>query len=426
MQREPRAFEQPKRNIRELVDAQIPLERTPAADLLAFQVERNIDEARRERPDALPQVHALMTAFRMLDIPMYNRLSGQPWFGPKPYERVDTFEDMARRRSEIMSGIMKAARALEEDPTNKMQFENAWMYVTRNKRGDTAYRVYLSPNAEDVGEIFLDIAKSVPRDLGFQMKTFDDQAGSTELARNDKIILYGSEQEIDRLFETVRQVYARHQSAFHGRITPPGGLPTEMIGVGVARQSDQDSQTGKKTGTEVIAETVDARILSRGSATVKRRYIALRQNLSEVSNRDEGRFLCASMTKIAEKNKWHSHKKWPSEQERFSEDIRKEVNDAYARAVFRQTARALATETSISMRACKETMMEELKSVKLTPAQRMAFQNEETIGGMMMFGVDEKTLISKALQVTGLAMTLHEGISRGQTPGDAFRNFLKE
>lgn len=417
-------FEQRKRNIRELVDAPIPLERTPAADLIAFQVERNIEQAQRERPTAPLQVHALMTAERLLDVPMYNRLSGQPFFGPKPYERVDTFDAMKVRRHEVVSGIAHAHRVLQADPTNTIDHKNAWMALTRNDIGATAYRIYLSPDVGAVGDIFLDIAESVPRDLGFQMKTFDDRAGYAEIARVDKIIVYGSEEEIDRLFATVRYVYVRHANAFHERMFPPGGLPTEMPGVSVARQSQVAHGSEKKTGTQVLAEAMDTRMRDRGTTVAKQYFLQFRHKLHEVTRADEGRFLHGAMARMAAGVKWHAEKKWPSEAEQLPEDVRKGVSGAYARAMFRQTARALALGDRVSLKECKGTMMEELQSVPLTSAQRYAFQSAPTIGDMVMFGADEKDLVKTSIQMTGIALALHSGLRTGESAGDAFRHLL--
>lgn len=415
------------KNIRELVDVPIPLHETPAARLLALQVDRNVAHFRGEDPRVISQVIALRVAHRMLEIPMYNRISGQPFYGPKSYERVDTYEDAQRKQSGVIRAIHQVATELEADASNKMEFENAWMYVTRNRRGDTAYRIYLSPEVMHVAEIFRDLAMSVPRDLGFQMKTFDDQAGYAELARNDKIILYASDTSVDRLFQTVREVYARHQSAFSGRLFPPGGLPTEMSGVSVARQSKEKSQLGNKTGTEIVAQDLDERITERASALVRGRFEAYRDRLMEVSVNDEGRFLCATLVKLGEGNKWHTDRQWPGPEHAFSEEVRKQVGAAFGRAVYRSLAGALVqgsrrqSQTDIHRFFC-----EELRSVSLTSPQRNAFASAPSAGAMVMFGLREDEIVRNAIRMTGVGMAIHSGMVSGQGAGEAFRAFLAE
>jgi hypothetical protein len=310
----PQFFEnEPKpMNIREIIANQIPLESTPAADLLAFQVERNVEQFRREMPAASHQLIALTVASRMLDIDMYRRISNNPSAGPKEFEREEKLKDMERRRSAILSSIHTTAETLEADVKNNVHYSEGWMYLDRNIRGKTAYRIYLSVVPEDVGSIFLEIAKTIPSDVGFQMKTFNDRVHYAELARSDKVILYGSEGSIDKLIETVRIVHKKHQRSFAGRKAPPGGVPTEMAGVSVADESEeQNPVTGKKkTATQAIAKKIEIRIQEKSAAVVKRRFSKFKKDLAGAANSEEGKILLLSAQNFLENLKTKKASIW--------------------------------------------------------------------------------------------------------------------
>ncbi len=416
-------LEQPKKNIRELVNAKIPLEKTPAADVLAFQMERNFEQAKKENPRATLSFLASIVVSRLKDIGMYQRLSCQGMFGPKSFERLETYEDMKLRVPIIAANIKKAEDKIKADKTNIVQQQSGWFYVTRNKRGDTAYRIYLALNPENVGEIFWDIAKSVPRDLSFQMKT-TDLNNVIELVRNDKIILYASEESADRLFATVRAVQARHQSAFRGRIFPPGGNPTEMNGVSVAREPEEINRR-KSSGTQEMANKIDKRLSEHRGDYLKNQIKRYEKNPAEASNSLAGQSLYFSIEQITSSFRWYTGVRGSKDDQGFSDETRKRMNTAVAGVFYRTAIYSLTGGVKVSPEEMYGLFLGEVKKISMTHDQRSAFLKAKTIGDMLLYHHNFKTLMEQSLHQAEMALVLSEEIKKGRSVNDSFRTLLK-
>ena len=426
----PQSFEnEPKpMNIREILARQIPLESTPAADLLAFQIEKNFEQFRREMPTASHQLVAQTVASRMLGIRMYTRISNNMFGNLKSFERPEPVEEITPRCSAILKGIRSTADLLEADPTNKMTYENSWMYLTRNNRGETAYRIYLSPALEDIGPIFLDIAKTIPRDVGFQMKTFDDQSAPAALVRSDKIIVYGSEESIDSIMEAVRSAYKKHRQSFNGRKAPPGGMPTEMTGVSMAKESEKEgAATGRKlTGTQVMAEKFETRIQEKSAVVVKRRFSKFKKDLVGAANSEEGKMLLFSAQNFLEELKNKKASIWINFGLSADAPESTTVNQAFAAAVCKELISVLIGEKQgVSKIDCWKDFLSRLEKAGIPKKIYDNFSSSKLIKDEFDNMHHIEDTIAKVIQLTGFAMGLDENLTKGVPPDDAFRKFIK-
>lgn len=398
-----------------LVSNRIAMEKTPAVEILKFQIDRNLEDIKVKNPRSSHEKLAIILAYRFLDMPMYNRLSGQWFFGPKPFERKDNPHDIEPKLPDIVRGLAKAEKTLEGLPGGKLQFENAWMYFTRHAKGKTAYRIYLSPRPDAVGDVFRQLAEAIPENIGYQMKTFDSGLSSAEAARNDKIIVYISEEAADSVWSSVQAVCQRNPEAFRGRLIPPGGLPTGVDGVSVARQPESD----KETATMEAAKALTGRVKERAMSRAIERCGRFRDNIHRISQVEEGRMLQAIVNKLTQGMHW-----WLGETP--TDAISTQLTASYQNVMYGLIAMALIQGESVSLRACRDRFVTEAQRLPLTPNQLRFLRKAASMDRLLLVGSTPTLLVPRAIETLGLGICFDEAIAKNTSPSVAFRELIAD
>ncbi len=419
-------FEWPKKSFRELVNAKIPLDKTPAADVLAFQAERNVEQAKKENPQANSLDVSVTAASRMLALSTYSRLScGTAENGPKDFEREEKLSDIKPIADEIFSGIKRAKLEVLKDHSNDGHVQNWYFYINRNPHYfDIKYRIYLTFKPEKIGEIFTEIIRSVPPDINFQMKMLDSDNPYDRLARNDKIIIYGTEKDIDKLFEVVREVYGRHKQAFAGRKFPPGGKPTEMEGVSVAHEIDNPDGTAT-SATLLISHEINENIGIFSYNFINPRLMKFEDNPALASSSEIGKTLFFAMEKITEQYHWCIRNNGVVIIS-LSDDIQKKLSRVYAEVLYRITVYRFTNGERVTDEEIYQFFLRSIKLLNLPRQYLDHFSKIKVIQDIIKEGDDFDTAMDKGLKVASLAMVLNEGVKKGQSAGEAFRTILKE
>lgn len=246
----------------------------PATVSLERQLRRIAAHVAEHRPRLSEAEEALCIAHQFLEVSIHNRTSQQAMFGPKPHEREESPEELARvlpetkRRGEDVFTRLRE-RVLQGRPATLDRFVDGWMYLTQGKPGKTAYRIYLAPKLPFAAGIFAEIARDVPASVAYQMKTLSPAlTRPEEFGRGDKIVIYPSEETLPTLLKVVEAVCKRHPTVFEGRLPPGGGVYCPCDGVSITY--DPPRTNGQKsTGTAEIAKVIDQGLKERSLGQLK-------------------------------------------------------------------------------------------------------------------------------------------------------------
>lgn len=182
-------------------------------------------------------------------------------FGPMPHERSERVEDAKALLPKLDATLAEVTKRLEEFAPKRgsikvIPFENGWMYFTQGSRGKTDYRIYLAPHLRFLPFVFYELARLVPAQIAYQMKTF--AAGglrAEDMMRGDKVIVYASEESFAALLEIVEKITQEHPEIFAGKNPPGGGIYSPREGISIALQAPK-SPGKEATGTQIMTDAI--------------------------------------------------------------------------------------------------------------------------------------------------------------------------
>jgi hypothetical protein len=258
-------------------------EKLPAHRILANQIDRAFTHLQINSPHLSLERACAELAQGFLWAGTYQRIAEQRMFGVKAYEAFDAEGEVTRQLLGLQRGLKDGLGTIaRERPLLEQAIDNGWQYISTSGTRVTDFRIYLSPRAERVGEVFRDIALAIPPGVQFQMKTFD-RPSVAEATRLDKIIVYASAADAPLIFEAVRTVHAAHVEAFYGRPAPGGGAGVALEGVSIARQPKSSGR--ETTGTMEAAKVIEAKLHPALCEKAKAALIAAGRELDPANSR---------------------------------------------------------------------------------------------------------------------------------------------
>jgi hypothetical protein len=401
--------------IRRHLEEGIQVRELPAIAILASQLDRSYRYIRQSEPDmsTIGAIHTLVTLFNSRGF--YQRISEQAIFGPREYERTENLAQLEGDMPRIQKGITAAEKnILEQRSQMWSERENGWLYMNQGRRGKTVYRIYLSPQALSIGDVFEAIALEIPESVGYQMKTFDSPGNAHEVARLDKIIVYCSEGSFDPIMAAVGRVHTQYRDAFKGRYGPGGGAMVPLEGISVAKQSQERDGLNKVTGTKEAATRVQ-RSLEKTLPRITRETFKRFPTVNEASESEEALYLWNAMLELKDTIvKYNLF---------FPDRPDKEIVDDLVREYMAVNFFMLLDHyvNSKSLRADEMRMkfLDQIhkKRIPLTPGQYQYIENPS----LTIYDAGTiSTRIEGMTERTGLMLAFHRGLEEGRDPGEVF------
>lgn len=406
-----------------------PLPELPAVEILSFQIDKNYQDILEKAPRARPKDIAYSLAMRFklsvgsvfLKGSLYQRISEQV-LGLKDFERFDNPDVLAPLMPQIRAELARAEQTItQKRPEAKLWEDNSWLYLEQGRRGKTAYRIYLSPKPTAIGKVFSDLATEIPRDVGYQMKTFYQPDTPQEAGRLDKIVIYCSEDNFDPILKAVGRVYENHMDDFRGRIAPGGGTVTPLEGVSITKQPTQKPGEPKITGTQEIAGRI-AEKLEKELPLITRKAFQQYKTVQEAYKSVEGEFLWAAMSDAKRRlvdNLYFPHNL-------VSEDKKDELARAYLKTVYNATVRNYVEGKQVSISDIKTTFLQAVKARKiLTDTQFNILENQSRYTYIYEDSFISN-FISGAARSAGLAIAFYRKLEAKEDPSEALREILAD
>jgi len=182
-------------------------------------------------------------------------------------KKIDDFESIERELSNLRTKFAKLVSFITEwtKSNNRKDVSivrsSESFYIVHGKRDKTDYSIFLSPRVDSVYDIFEDLFNAIPHDIGYYMRTvniggFRDVYAAGALSLLDKIVIYCSEKDFDRIWQKVYEVYKRHQGAFNKRPQPADGIIAPLPGVSIANQSESEETKNLQHIDEVLRSKI--------------------------------------------------------------------------------------------------------------------------------------------------------------------------
>jgi len=411
--------------IRRQLESGVALDKLPAIKILGLQIDKNYQDIYKKVAKVAQEMRPLNNldiayslAVRFLKPSLYQRISEQP-FGLKDFERFDNPNDLASLMPQILEELGQARRTIaQKRPEVKFSEYDGWLYLKQGHKGETAYRIYLSPKPIAIGRVFSDLAMEIPGNIGYQMKTFDHPSRQ-EATRIDKIIVYCSEDNFDAILGAVGRVYERHRDDFQGRLGPGGGAVELSEGVSVAKQPTQKPGQQEVTGTQEVEKRIKEK-LDEKLPIVTRKAFKQYKSVQEAYKSDEGRFLWAAMS---DRKEGVVKGLYFPDNLVVPKDQKDNLAQAYLETLYNATVRNYVEGKRVLISDIKSTFLKAVRArnIPLTDKQFDFLQNRSPYIYQEYYISDK---IVAAARYAGLAIAFYEKIKAGQAPSDAFREIL--
>lgn len=237
--------------VKAALEQPVALEETPAFEILMRQMERieRYVDAHEPPLSALDRAYAIASQFEVVEIDfcIAEGTSGEI----PPHERSESVADLTQALPVFSKEINGVVERLRNDPVRKDRlqidtyFKRDWCLLQQGDLKQVDYRIYLAPELAQVPGLFQELARKIPPEVDYEMKTFTDHHNNPlKLGRRDKIIVYVPEKDLPEILRQIDELILRHPEAFKGQLPPGGGNYVPAEGVSIAKEQARELGTG--------------------------------------------------------------------------------------------------------------------------------------------------------------------------------------
>ena len=246
--------------IREHLEEDKDISELPVIDILAEQIDMGRENLVKKNPDLTHYIQARVLAEAFCDEDLYRLTVNEPEHLPHAFEEIPKQKELRK----TIRDINIAKRKLEKQ-RKELSFatENGWLWITGDMKFNTEenanyndkirYRIYLSPAAENIGNMLYAIGITIPKNTQYSMKTFDNTVNANEIRRIDNIVIYCTDENFDTIIKAISEVESKN-SYLKGRPIPGGGTYSPMSGISFAKEFPGES------GSMRVAEELEKRL----------------------------------------------------------------------------------------------------------------------------------------------------------------------
>ena len=401
----------------QLVNTEKPLDEHPACDILCRQVNKIFQYLKDKKPSATKEELIFETARIYNNKNTYARVTDM---SPQDFESFDNRRELTKKLPVIIRAIKQVYQEIEKRGNSKPLYEEGWLYAMRGNKGETAYRIYLSPETEKAADIFNALEMEMPQSTDFQMKMIDPVTG-LQACRMEKIIIYSDLQNIEDIWQAIAEVHNRFADAFKNRPTPAGGIQVPgMPGLSFAKQPvAKDGK--KKTATEEVADRIDEKIKQQLLPYHAYRFRSkFGKNAFAVSQSPEGQFLISAL------RDYFSLIKFYLGEDKLTDSEQDQLRQIYANVLYGHIVIALCHGTfTLSTSKLKTDFINAIKQSRLhLKKSHWAVITKENVTNLIPVGGYIKRVLETVFKKTYLALEMYDSINSGKEPGDAIRRML--
>jgi hypothetical protein len=402
------------KTLKELVSEKVPLVDMPAVRILDNQIDRMYEDIMKKNPGISSLKASFFMAMRFRRTSLYQRITEMSFFGPQNCERIDDPDKLKPLLPNIQKGLQQVEKWAPQKKF-RVNIEDAWMQLSCGRPGETEFRIYLSPRAEYLVQIFTQLADNMPPDTSFRMKTFDPHVGAIEAARADKIIVYCDRDHSEKIWQTVQRVYGMTPEAFAGRIAPGGGTFSPLPGISVTKQPPR---SGKRevTGTEAIADRIGEQMYKSAKNVTQDRI------RNSAPPPDFGSLYISVLEESMSQAKWYLG------EEKLSDSQNGALTKIYVDIVYGMSIQSQYSGGKFSLSDMRQHFLRRLETspVILSSAQKKYLVSLPSVDKGLMIGGQLEPLVSFCLETTGLAMILNEALKQKLPPSKGIEYLLKD
>lgn len=246
--------------IREHLGEDKDISELPVIDILTEQIDQGRKNLLKKNPDLTYAKQAQILASAFCKESLYGLTINEPKILPPAFDEIPNQEKV----NSILNNIYASAKKLKEERKDiNVKEASRWLWITNgmklgteedhNYNSRVKYRIYLSPSPENIGDMLHDIGTTIPENIKYKMKTFDDTVNANEMLRADKIVIYCTNDNFNPIVNTISEVEVK-DAHLKDRPVPGGGNYSPMSGISFAKEVPGES------GSTIVASQLEKRL----------------------------------------------------------------------------------------------------------------------------------------------------------------------